>query len=104
MAKKRRGCLTEVCTDGLVEWDENPGEWEYIERCACDGALVLQTGLAERCRGDNTRGLLFKDAVECEREVGPCLRTIPGGIDGIGGTRGTSGVGGTLNCKDVTNR
>ena len=105
MAKKRRGCLTEVCTDGLVEWDENPeSEWEYVECGACEGALVLRTGLAERCRGEGLRGLLFKDAIECEREADPCVRTTPGGMDVIGDTRGISGVGGTLSCKGVTNR
>ena len=107
MAKKRRGCLTEVCTDGVAEWKEG-AEGEYFmelgrERCACEGVLVLRTGLAEGCRGDTMRGLLFEDAIECEREVGPRVRTTPDGTNGTGDTRGTSGVGGTLSCKTVTN-
>jgi hypothetical protein len=40
------------------------------ERAACEGELMLHTGLAEGCRGDAIRGLLFEDAVECERDVG----------------------------------
>ena len=91
--------------DRLVEWDENPkSEWEYIEHGACEGALVLRTGLAERCRGDRLRGLLFKDAIECEREAGPCIRTTLGGMDVIGDMCGISGVGGTLSCKGISNR
>lgn len=95
--------MTEVCTDGLEEWKENPeGEWEYIERGACEGALVLGTGLAEPRKGDAIRGLLLKDAIECEREVDPCVRTTPSGMDELGSTRGISGVGGTLSCRIVT--
>jgi len=110
MAKKRWGCLTGVCTDGVAEWKESTeGGREYImelgrERGACEGVLVLQTGLAEGCRGDVILGLLLEDAIECERELGPRIRIIPDGTDGVGGTRETSGVGGTLSCKSVTNR
>ena len=71
------------------------------ERGACEGALVLGTGLAVGCKGDVTLGLLLEDAIDREREIGPCIRS---GIDGVGGKRGTSGVGGTLNCECVTNR
>jgi len=105
MAKKRRGCLTEFCTEGSAEWKENTeGEREYIERGACEGALGPGTGLAKGWRGDGIRESLLKDAIECEREVGPHVRTTPGVMGGTGGTRGISGVGGTLSCRSVTNR
>lgn len=91
--------------DGLAEWKENPeGEWEYVECGACESALVLETGLAGPRKGDAIRGLLLKDTIECEREAGPCVRTTPSGMDELGGTRGISGVGGTLSCRIVTNR
>lgn len=110
MAKKRWGCLREGCTDGLEGWkDSTEGGREYNmesgrERGACEGALMLGTGLATDCWGDVTPELLLEDAIDREREIGPSTRTPLDGMDVGGGTRGTSGVGGTLSYKGITDR